>query len=72
MSDAVQKPNRPRWGRLQWATAAFLVYLWSWLIFWALLRFDLLPDAHYETLRAILSIVYFPLFLLGKLINWFR
>jgi hypothetical protein len=68
----VQKPNRRRWGWLQWGTLGFLVYLWSWMIFWALFRFDLLPDRNYETLRTIGAIVYFPILLLGALINWIR
>jgi hypothetical protein len=65
MNDETEKPKRQRWGRLQWGTAAFPCYLWSWLILWGLVTFDLLPVNN--TLSRIAYVVYWPLVKLRQL-----
>jgi hypothetical protein len=71
MSDEADKSRR-RWGWPQWGTAAFLCYLWGWLILWALAKLGLFPADNNDVFRAVVSIVYFPILLLRALINWFR
>jgi hypothetical protein len=70
MSDEPEKPNRQRWGRLQWGTLAFLCYVWGWLILWGVARLDLLPRSN--VFRGIASIVYLPIIALEWLIDMFR
>jgi|HubBroStandDraft_5_1064220.scaffolds.fasta_scaffold281293_2 hypothetical protein len=67
MSEGVQKPDRQRWGRVQWGTATFLAYLWSWLILWGLAMFGSLPES--STLSRIAYVVYWPLV---KISDWVR
>jgi hypothetical protein len=70
MSDEAEKPNRQRWGRLEWGTLAFLCYLWGWLIFWGCVRSKLLGPLN--LIYWIAYLVYWPFVRLSNLIHGLR
>jgi hypothetical protein len=70
MSDEGKKPDRKQQRWYRWGTIAFLGYLWSWLLLWALAVADVLPPN--ETLGWICYVVFWPLVMIGQLVLWVR